>query len=303
MRRDTPVGSGGCPHFHTSCYGYAVHHLPHRSCALGMQCTPCPSYPDHASFISHNPQSASIAAAALWGLSTTSVCRRKLSKLGAIPIVIRNIKRTLAMDVTPNPETPIANNAGGGARAESDAADRAEDDDQREEAAGSGPPAHNSGGVAAVATAHTSSGGVAASAADAGAYAADPAADDDQGTGGIPPAAMTHNPGGAVAVAEDAAPSPSSEEWDGSDDEDAAGGLPSEARRATFQRHLQGALSMLLVDRSCRRPYNALEPDFATLFKLCRNLEGYSVDKDVGQRRTSAAKVLTSLMQPVTRLQ
>ena len=234
-------------------------------------------------------QAASIAAAALWGLSTTSVCRRKLSKLGAIPIVIRNIKRTLSMEVTPDPVLSAAS-AGGEAGAGSDAADRTEEDDQQQEA-GSGPPqAHNSGGMAAAAAA-------------AGADAADPAADGDQGTGGVPPAAMTHRSGGGVAGADGAAPSPSSEEGDGSDDEDAAGVLPSEARRATFQRHLQGALSMLLVDRSCRRPYIALEPNFTTLFKLCRNLEGYSSGKDVGQRRTSAAKVLTSLMQPVTLLQ
>ena len=253
----------------------------HTSCVLGMQCTPCPSYPDHASFTPHAlRQAASIAAAALWGLSTTSVCRRKLSKLGAIPIVIRNIKRTLSMEVTPDPVLSAAS-AGGEAGAGSDAADRTEEDDQQQQAGSGPPPAHNFGGVAA-----------AAAAAAAGTEAADPAADGDQGTGDVPPVEMTHRSGGGGVTGPDgAAPSSSSEECDVSDDEDAVGVLPSEARRATFQRHLQGALSMLLVDRSCRRPYIALEPNFTTLFKLCRNLEGYSIDKDVGQRRTSAAKV------------
>jgi hypothetical protein len=65
----------------------------------------------------------------------------------------------------------------------------------------------------------------------------------------------------------------------------------SESLRSTFQRHLIGALAMLLVDRDCRRPCIALEPNFATLFELCKELEGYSSQDDIAMRRVGAAKV------------
>ena len=53
---------------------------------------------------------------------------------------------------------------------------------------------------------------------------------------------------------------------------------------------------MLLVDRCCRRPYIQMEPNFATLFTLCRNLDGYR-PADAERRREVAAKILTSLIQ------
>ena len=244
-----------------------------------MLCAHCPSYYNHASFISHNPQSASIAAAALWGLSTTSVCRRQLSKLSVIPIVIRNIKRTLAMEVTPDPAVS-ATSVGGRAGAGGDAADLAAADDDQQQGAGNAPPPARSSAGAAAATEGDA-------AADRG---------QEEGCSGPPAATTMRKSDGAAAslplLSEECRGYHSSD-----DDEDAVGGPPSEARRATFQRHLQGALSMLLVDRSCRLPYIGLEPSFVTLFKLCRNLEGYSSDKDVGQRRITAAKALTSLMQ------
>ena len=68
-------------------------------------------------------------------------------------------------------------------------------------------------------------------------------------------------------------------------------GIPvTESLRSTFQRHLIGALAMLLVDRDCRRPCIALEPNFATLFELCKDLEGYRAP-DATHRRETAAKV------------
>ena len=46
---------------------------------------------------------------------------------------------------------------------------------------------------------------------------------------------------------------------------------------------------MLLVDRCCRRPFIALEPNFAVLFELCKNIEGYR-PRDAEYRRVTAAK-------------
>ena len=66
------------------------------------------------------------------------------------------------------------------------------------------------------------------------------------------------------------------------------GGPVSESLRSTLQRHLIGALAMLLVDRDCRRPCIALEPNFATLFELCKDLEGYSAPEAAHRRETSA---------------
>ena len=73
-------------------------------------------------------------------------------------------------------------------------------------------------------------------------------------------------------------------------------GTMTESQRSTMQKHLLGALAMLLVDRCCRRPYIHMEPDFNTLFSLCRNIDGYK-PADSKYRRETAAKVLTSLCQ------
>ena len=69
-----------------------------------------------------------------------------------------------------------------------------------------------------------------------------------------------------------------------------------ESHRNFLQEALLGSLAMLLIDRSCRRPYIQLEPDYITLFTLCKNLEGYSVVAAKARRETSA-KILASLMQ------
>ncbi|KAG1678758.1 hypothetical protein FOA52_012798 [Chlamydomonas sp. UWO 241] len=85
----------------------------------------------------------------------------------------------------------------------------------------------------------------------------------------------------------------------GSHDEDAEG-VPENAitqgKLAGLQHHLIGALAMLLVDRSCRAPYLAMEPSFTTLFLLCANLPGYEAEH-AAARREGCAKILTSLMQ------
>lgn len=47
-----------------------------------------------------------------------------------------------------------------------------------------------------------------------------------------------------------------------------------DSARNRYQTFLLGALSVLLVDRNCRRPYLLQEPDYATLFTMCKNLEG-----------------------------
>ena len=68
-----------------------------------------------------------MAAAAVWGLATTSACRRKLTQLSAIKFVIQNIKRSLTMEVVPDPEPPAAPEAvQQPTEAEATAADRAE---------------------------------------------------------------------------------------------------------------------------------------------------------------------------------
>jgi hypothetical protein len=58
-----------------------------------------------------------------------------------------------------------------------------------------------------------------------------------------------------------------------------------------------GALSILLVDRQCRRPWIQVEPGAALLFDLASDLEGYADAKWVVSRRCAAAKCLTSVMQ------
>eukprot|EP00198_Chlamydomonas_reinhardtii_P003541 XP_001692877.1 flagellar associated protein [Chlamydomonas reinhardtii] len=46
------------------------------------------------------------------------------------------------------------------------------------------------------------------------------------------------------------------------------------AQRNKYQSFLLGALSVLLIDRNCRRAYLQQEPEFGTLFVLARNLDG-----------------------------
>ena len=134
------------------------------------------------------PKISSVGAAAVWGLATTSTCRRSLAALDVIPKLFAAIKRSLKLQTVPDP----------------DPADVAS--------------------------------------------------------------------GEAEAVADV--------------------GSVTESLRSTFQRHLIGALAMLLVDRDCRRPCIELEPNFATLFELCKDIEGYRA-QDAKHRRETAAKVGT----------
>lgn len=64
-----------------------------------------------------------------------------------------------------------------------------------------------------------------------------------------------------------------------------------------FQAAVLGALSVLLVDRECRKPLIALEPGCDTLFSLCANLDGYADRVWAAARRETAAKAITSLVQ------
>jgi hypothetical protein len=133
---------------------------------------------------------ATISAAAVWGFATSSGCRKIMSDLDAIAMVLSNIKRSLKANVIPDPLP--------GSKQSTDES--------------------------------------------------------------LPPGTMT------------------------------------ESQRAMMQKHLLGALAMLLVDKCCRRPYLQMEPDFHTLFALCRHIEGYK-PLDSQYRRETAAKVLTSLCQ------
>ena len=141
-------------------------------------------------------QVVSIGAAAIWGLATTSACRRSLADLDAVHAVVAAIKRSLKLVPVPDPE-PSASSVGG-------------------------------------------------------------------------------KPTGGAELSEESLGLPE--------------GGATETQRATLQKHLLGALAMLLVDRSCRRPYILLEPSFATLFELCKDLEGYRPE-DAASRRETAAKV------------
>ncbi len=138
---------------------------------------------------------ASTGAAAVWGLATSSSCRRSLADLDIVPVIVACIKRSLKMPVMPDP-----------------------------------PP----GAIAGL-------------------------MGDGEDGGGMGAGMM---PDGTATI----------------------------SQRATLQHHLVGALAMLLVDRCCRKPYITLEPNFGTLFELCKNLDGYRVE-DTKQRRETAAKV------------
>lgn len=78
-------------------------------------------------------------------------------------------------------------------------------------------------------------------------------------------------------------------------------GLPpaagvSEAHRDDLQAFLLGALSVLLVDRQCRKPLIEAEPNAATLFRFCQDLPGYSPEW-AAARREAAARIIVSMLQ------
>jgi hypothetical protein len=64
-----------------------------------------------------------------------------------------------------------------------------------------------------------------------------------------------------------------------------------------LQACLLGALSVLMVDRACRKPLLALQPDLALLLQLCDEMPGYEIQAWAAGRREAAAKLLTSLVQ------
>ncbi|KXZ56071.1 hypothetical protein GPECTOR_2g953 [Gonium pectorale] len=74
-----------------------------------------------------------------------------------------------------------------------------------------------------------------------------------------------------------------------------AGTVP-EAQRNRYQAFLLGGLSVLLIDRNCRRAYLQQEPEFGTIFALAKNLEGYSPEA-AAARREAASKLLTTMVQ------
>lgn len=65
----------------------------------------------------------------------------------------------------------------------------------------------------------------------------------------------------------------------------------------SLQARLLGSLSVLLVDRECRRPLLNLDPGSQCLFELCYNLPGYADKAWAATRRETAAKAITSLIQ------
>lgn len=64
-----------------------------------------------------------------------------------------------------------------------------------------------------------------------------------------------------------------------------------------MQACVLGALSVLIVDHTCRQPLIDAEPSCATLFDLASNLEGYEDRAWAALRREAAAKAITSLIQ------
>lgn len=100
---------------------------------------------------------------------------------------------------------------------------------------------------------------------------------------------------GDAAAAAAAAAAAGGDEGGGVGGKPAAGALP-EAQRNKYQSFLLGALSVLLIDRNCRRAYLQQEPEFGTLFVLARNLDGYEPGH-AAARREAAAKLLTTMVQ------
>ena len=58
-----------------------------------------------------------------------------------------------------------------------------------------------------------------------------------------------------------------------------------------------GALSVLLVDRQCRKPFIRAEPGCGVLLQMCKELEGYRDQVWAASRRAAASRCVTSLMQ------
>ncbi|GMH33927.1 hypothetical protein BSKO_01761 [Bryopsis sp. KO-2023] len=71
---------------------------------------------------------------------------------------------------------------------------------------------------------------------------------------------------------------------------------PTESQRDDLQAFVLGSLSVLLVDRVCRAPLIALEPDLNTIVTMCQDLEGYN-EKWGLERRVVACKMLTGIIQ------
>eukprot|EP00873_Tetraselmis_striata_P034657 jgi/Tetstr1/454921/TSEL_041784.t1 len=70
----------------------------------------------------------------------------------------------------------------------------------------------------------------------------------------------------------------------------------SEETRDSLQETVIGTLAMLLVDKHCREPLIAAEPNFKTLLAMCTVLDSYK-DEVTAARRVECARILTSLIQ------
>ncbi|GAX81636.1 hypothetical protein CEUSTIGMA_g9064.t1 [Chlamydomonas eustigma] len=241
---------------------------------------------------SDNIRVASLAAAALWGLSTTGECRRQLNQLEAVQAVVKNLKRALKMTPVPDLEPEVV---------EADEALLARGVshgfNSREVVQGEDDPASPSARqhlmtTEAMSTTAAATGGSSnyneASSAPA---SADNPPKESAEEGFAMEASTTCDVGGGTKTSA-VAGAPAVDPFEGCEE-----GVLTEPQRNVFQRNLLGALAMLLVDRSCRQPYLKLEPNFATIFELGRNLpEGYTDQKEAADRRCTAAKALTSIM-------
>eukprot|EP00879_Flechtneria_rotunda_P023560 GHRR01024925.1.p1 GENE.GHRR01024925.1~~GHRR01024925.1.p1 ORF type:complete len:713 (+),score=291.71 GHRR01024925.1:1579-3717(+) len=67
--------------------------------------------------------------------------------------------------------------------------------------------------------------------------------------------------------------------------------------RTVMQASVLGSLSVLVVDRACRKPLIAMEPCYDTLFQLSSNLQGYTDRRWAAARREAAAKTILSMVQ------
>ena len=68
--------------------------------------------------------------------------------------------------------------------------------------------------------------------------------------------------------------------------------------RDEVQTMCTGALAMMLVDKTCREPLIALEPNLATFISMCGILPDYS-DEITAQRRVHTSRILCSLIQVI----
>ena len=68
--------------------------------------------------------------------------------------------------------------------------------------------------------------------------------------------------------------------------------------RDEVQTMCTGALAIMLVDKTCREPLIALEPNLATFISMCGVLPDYS-DEVTAERRINTSRILCSLIQVI----